>query len=116
MNTEAARNSSRRSPIALIAFFVLALASGTALAAGGHGGGGGGGFGGGHFGRAPGGFHGHFGGGHFSHHGFDGGAIVLPYPYYRPYGFYDYDRPYGYYEPYYPYCDLNTPYDNPPYC
>src|SRR5262245_22892198 len=34
MNTEATRNSSRRSPIALIAFLVLALASGTALAAG----------------------------------------------------------------------------------
>jgi hypothetical protein len=58
MNTEATRNSSRRSPIALIAFLVLALASGTALAAGGHGGGGGGGFGGGHMG-------GGFGGGHF---------------------------------------------------
>ena len=56
MNTEATRNSSRRSPIALIAFLVLALASGTALTAGGHGGGGGGGFGGGHMGGGVGGF------------------------------------------------------------
>src|SRR5262245_21898471 len=116
MNPVATRNSSRRSPIALITFLVLALASGPALAAGGHGGGGfgGGHFSGtpGHFGRAPGGFHGHFGDGHFRHHGFDGGAIVVPYPYYGPYGFYDYYSPYGYY----PYCDPNTPYDNPPYC
>jgi hypothetical protein len=118
MKSQAARISPR-SPIALVAMLMLVLVSGMAFAAGGgHGGGGhmGGGFGGGHFGapHGSGGFNGHSGFGHFGHRDFDGGAILVPYPY-APYGFYDYYGPYGY-GAYYPYCDPNTPYYNPSYC
>jgi len=73
----------------------------------------GGGFGGGHFGapHGSGGFNGHSGFGHFGHRDFDGGAILVPYPYAPD----DYYGPYGY-GAYYPYCDPNTSYYNPSYC
>jgi len=122
MNSNAARKKMpHRGRFARPALLALALASGTALAAGGgHGGGfGGGHFGGGHFG-GPGVSHfggpgdGHFGAphdfhgfNHFEHRGFvGGGAIIVPYPY-------------GYYGPGYPYppyCNPYTPYYDPLYC